>query len=111
MSEVYKIGFSKPRQRLIELLQRINYGLIEGLQVENGDPVFNPPPRVVRDLKLGGNADNSPRPELGRGNFKLKACVIELFDLLDELGDGLIPLIEVKGGLPFRVQVQEHVNF
>jgi hypothetical protein len=111
MAEVYKVSVSAPRQRLIELLQRLNYGVIENLCVRNGDPVFNPAPRVVRDVKLMGNADNGPRVEYGRSNFKLKAAVIELFDLLDELGDGAIDLIEVRGGLPARVLIQESVNF
>ena len=110
MTEVYKITLRKPRQRLIELCQSINYGSVENLRVENGDPVFDPPPLVTRDVKLGGNENNGPRPELGRGNFKLKAAVLQLFELFDDLGDGVVPLLEIKGGLPFRVLVQEQLN-
>jgi len=29
-------------------MQEVNYGRIKGLQVRNGEPVFDPPPDVLR---------------------------------------------------------------
>jgi hypothetical protein len=110
MAEVYKVSVSKARQRLIELLQSINFGSIENLHVDRGDPIFTPPPRITRDVKLGANSDNGPRPELNRNNFKLRAAVIELFDILDEVQTGVIPLIEARNGLPVRVLFHDCFN-
>jgi hypothetical protein len=96
-----KAALSEPRRRLVELMQSINFGRIEDLIVVGGDPVLDPLPRMVQEIKFGG--DNGPRPELDANNFLLKAQVIELFQHLDQLGDGTIEAIEVKHGLPFRM--------
>jgi hypothetical protein len=86
-------------------MQRINYGRIEGLSVRHGEPVMDPPPRVVREIKFGG--DNGPRPEATKADFTLKAQVRDLFAQLEALGDGVIPCIEIQRGLPFRMTVEE----
>jgi hypothetical protein len=96
-----KASLSAPRQRLLELFQRLNFGRVEGLAVRAGEPVLAPPPRVVRDVKFGG--ENGPRAEFGAGDFRLKAQAAELFAYLDDLRDGTIDVIEVKNGLPFRM--------
>ena len=62
-------------------------------------------PRVVRDVKFGG--ENGPRPESGLHDFALKAQVRELLEHLDAIGTGTIRTLEVKHGLPFRMQVEE----
>ena len=90
---------------LLELMQRINFGRFEDLRVLDGDPVLDPPPRVVREIKFPG--DNGPRPEVGAGDFVLKSQVVELFKELDLLGDGTIAVLEIKHGLPFHMMVEE----
>jgi hypothetical protein len=96
---------SARRAGLLELMQSINFGRIEGLAVLDGEPVLDPPPRVIREVKFGG--ENGPRPELDAGNFLLKTQVVELFQHFDHLGDGTIDVLEIKHGLPFRMLVAE----
>jgi len=100
-----KASLSSARRRLLNLMQDLNFGRIERLVVLNGEPVFEPAPRVVREVKFGG--ENGPRPELGAGDFALKAQVVELFERLDRLGDATLECLEVKHGLPFRMHVEE----
>ncbi|MBN1606478.1 MAG: hypothetical protein JW940_07580 [Polyangiaceae bacterium] len=102
-----KQSLSPPRQRLVELSQKINFGVIENLVVRDGEPLFNPPPRVVRAVKLGG--ENGPRPEYALRDFALRAEVRELFAHLDALGEGTVRRLEVKHGLPFRMEIEEVV--
>ena len=68
----------------------------------NGQPDFDPRPRLVRDRNLG--SEPAPRPASPHEDFLLKEQVVELFDYFDQIGDGVIDLIEVKHGLPFRLQ-------
>ena len=100
-----KSSLSHTRVRLIELMQRINYGRIEGLPVRRGEPVMDPPPRIIREIKF--SAENGPRPESAKADFALKVQVRELFAQLEALGDGVIPCIEIQRGLPFRMTVEE----
>jgi len=100
-----KSSLSPSQQKLLAEMQRINYGRIEGLPVRRGEPVMDPLPRVVREIKFGG--ENGPRPESAKADFTLKAPVRELFAQLEALGDGVIPCIEIQRGLPFRMTVEE----
>lgn len=100
-----KAALSPARRRLVELLQHVNFGRIEDLNVFEGEPVFDPPPRVMREIKFGG--DNGPRAEAAAIDFALKSQVVELLQCLDRIGDGTIDVLEVKHGLPFRMTVAE----
>lgn len=103
-----KSSLTNPQKRLLETMQRMNFGRIEGLLIRGGEPSFTPPPRVVKDVKLGA-ADNGVRPELDACDFALKREHIELFENLRRLGNGKVETIEIKGGLPFRLIVEEQV--
>jgi len=106
--EVRKRTLSPPRKRLVELMQRINFGRIEGLVVRGGEPLFDPLPRVVRTVKIGG--DNGPRPEVRSADFDLKRDAVEFFEHLERLGNGVVRCIEVKHGLPFIVEIEELIE-
>ena len=70
--------------------------------------VFEPPPGVIKKLKMG--ADNSPRPEADLENFWLKQPVIDMLRAIAELGDGKIRSLEVKNGLPFSMEIEHPVG-
>ncbi|MCK6486563.1 MAG: hypothetical protein L6R00_20835 [Phycisphaerae bacterium] len=99
-----KSSLSHQQAQLIELMQRINYGRIEGLSVRCGKPTLDPLPRIVREIKFG--ADNGPRPEVGKTDFALKGQVRDFFAQLEAAGDGVIRCIEIQRGLPFRMTVE-----
>ena len=100
-----KSSLTESRGRLLALMQSVNFGLIEGLIVRNGEPVFDPRPRVIRDVKFC--AENGPRPESAINDFALKAQVKDLLAHFDALGNGTIRCLEVKHGRPFRMQIEE----
>jgi hypothetical protein len=103
-----KRSLSPARQRLVELMQEVNFGRIEGLRVVDGDPVLEPAPRVLRDFLLGkANAPNAAR---GRDDFALKEPVIELFDLLDRERSVQVESLVVQNGLPVRVTVADGIG-
>lgn len=105
MSLPNKASLSPARRQLLELLQQINFGRLESLEVRDGQPVLSPRPLVVREHKFGG--ENGPRPELTSPDFALKQQVVELFEFFDEMQDGVIDVLEIKHGLPFRMVVRE----
>ena len=93
------------QQRLVELMQKVNFGRIEGIIIRDGEPILDPLPRIVQKVKFC--AENGPRPETGKQNFTLKASVRDLFAKIEALGDGIIHSLEVKHGLPFDMEFEE----
>ncbi len=87
---------------LVELMRRLHYGQVQALHVRGGQPVFDPAPRLVRDIKLG--SETLPRVVSGQEDYLLKEQVLELLCYLERVRDGVIDAIEVKDGLPFRVR-------
>jgi hypothetical protein len=105
MQPAIKSQLTPSQVQLVELMQRISFGAIEDLVICDGTPVFDPHPRVIRDVKFGGS--NGPRPEADLSDFSLKSSVQELMAVFSALGNATVRRLEVKHGLPFRMQVEE----
>ena len=102
MSQLRFSELSPPRQALVRLCQRLNFGLIQSIAVRDADPVFDPHKVVVLvDEKL--DANDAPRLEAELADFELGAEQCRLMTRLDEIGNGTIERIEVRGGIPRRV--------
>ncbi|MEZ6193260.1 MAG: hypothetical protein R3C45_18460 [Phycisphaerales bacterium] len=92
------------QRELVDLMSEIGFGRIEQLIVQAGQPVFSPPPRVVREFKLeledaeaGGIATAT--------DYALKAQVRCLLRRLTQLGHGRVESIAVAHGLPTRMSI------
>lgn len=99
-----KSSLSAPQRRLVELMQRLNFGRIEDLIIRGGEPVFDPAPKVIQKVKIGG--ENGPRPEVACEDFLLKKQTIELLETITDRTEGRILAIDVKHGLPFAVEIE-----
>jgi len=95
---------SEGRRRLLRLMRELHFGSIEDLEVRDGEPVFEPAPRVVREIKFGSEKD--PTPQTAARDLTAKIQVTELFDSLTSIGDGTIGRLEVKHGIPFRMTME-----
>jgi hypothetical protein len=89
---------------LVELMEGLNFGRIEGLQFRDGKAILQPLPRVVAAVKMTGK-DHKADSEIRPGSC-LKHSLIELFALMRRVGDGELLLIEVRHGLPFSVEIE-----
>jgi hypothetical protein len=76
---------SRPRQVLIRLCQRVNYGSILNLTVIGGELSFDPAPEVLVEVRL--DADERPRHELFLPDFALCTEVLADQDAADGLTD------------------------
>ena len=99
-----KSDLSGAQQRLVLLLQTLNFGRIEALRVRSGEPCFDPPPRITEKRKLGG--EHGPRREANLSDFNLKQSTIEMLEAIGEIQDGEVQAIEVKFGLPFALELE-----
>ena len=108
MEKHTKQSLTPARRRLLTLMQEMNFGRIEGLSIRKGEPVFDPMPRIVRQIKFC--AENGPRREKKLNDFNLKNQVVELFAAMDQIENGIIETLEVKHGLPFLMNLEEAVG-
>lgn len=92
---------SAGHEQLVTLMRQINFGRIESLRIHEGNPVLDPLPRIVREIKFGSEA--SPGVQADRSNSVPKRQVQELLNLMREIENGVIDILEVRHGLPFRV--------
>ena len=105
---VTKAALAPARKRLVELMQEINYGRIEKLHVRDGEPVFDPPPTVLRLFLFG--KDNGPNESRGNDGFALKRKVAELFEVFDRERSLSIQELMIDNGLPVRMIVADAVQ-
>jgi hypothetical protein len=92
---------SSARQTLVRLCQDVNFGQILDLKVGNAEPIWNPGPTILSEVRL--DIEEAPRPEGGLPDFKLSSEIQRLMCQLDQLKDGRIEKIEVRGGVPRRL--------
>ena len=100
-----KADLSPPRQRLVELMQEINFGRVEDLVKRKDEPQWSPPPRVFRDVIIG--KPPCPHPEWQRADFALKDHVTDFFEHFDRASEGARFTIFVRDGLPVRFTMEE----
>ena len=92
---------SDARQALVRLCQDVSFGQILDLHVGDADPIWNPAPTVMSEVRL--DIEDAPRPESELPDFKLSSEVQRLMRQLDQLKHGRIDKIEVRGGIPRRI--------
>ena len=76
--------------------------------MRDGEPVFDPPPTVLVDVKL--DAAEGDRPELDLADFALRDEVRRLFAQLGQLRDGTVERIECRSGIPRRVIIERRLT-
>lgn len=99
---------SSPRQVLLRLCQRVDYGQILDVLVIGREPMFNQAPTLMLDIRLDSEAGS--RPELDLADFDLCEEVCRLLDCLDKMENGRIQRIEVRAGIPRRILIEASVT-
>jgi len=95
---------SPSRQRLVRILQQLNFGELQDVQVSAGEAVIEATFEVIVDLKL--DAGSAPRQEQNLQDFELREELLRLFECLDDLKDGTIQRLEIRAGIPRRVVIR-----
>ena len=99
-----RVAFTIPpplRQTLVRLCQDVNFGKILDLKVGNAEPIWNPGPTILSEVRL--DIEETPRPEGGLPDFILSSEILRLMRQLDQLKYGRVEKIEVRGGVPRRL--------
>jgi hypothetical protein len=86
-------------------MQEINFGCIEGLQIDEGEPVLTSSLRLIHEFRFG--KENGSNRKRVVQDFTLRKEIVELFDYFDREQSITIESLEVQHGLPFRMTVAE----
>jgi hypothetical protein len=92
-------------RRFLSAMQRLGYGRFESLRIQRGELVLEPGPTTVRSIKFGSTTSN--RPHESSGEFELKEETAQLFEFIRSVDAGEIQVLEVRGGLPFTMEIAE----
>lgn len=101
------LSLSPARKKLVQQVHSLQFGRIENLRVLNGEPLLDPPPDFVREVKLG--RESWPPVQPRTSDYALKSAVEDLFRELDRIGTGVVDCIEVRHGLPVRVVTKDRI--
>lgn len=99
--------------RLLRAAAELGYGRFEGMTVRQGELVLSPWPRMIRDIKFGSRQPNGAAFDR---QYDLKKQASEFFEFVRSLDAGVILFLEVKDGLPFRMEIEDsheraaHIN-
>ncbi len=91
-------SLSKDRQRLVQLMTEVQFGVIAGLHFNGGEPDFSLPPVIYRRHHFGTNKVHHAAKL--RADFVLKAAFVDFFELCDRLVNFEIDELKVENGLP-----------
>lgn len=92
-------------RRLFNRMWRLGYGTFRGLHVRAGDPLFDPPPLVVRMARC--DATSTTRHEASNPDFVLKREHLAFQRELASIGNGVIDVIKVHDRLPVGFEMRE----
>jgi hypothetical protein len=91
-------------RRLLAAMQQLGFGRFEFLRVERGEPVLDPWPTTVRDVKFG--AQRRPRSADAARDFALKKQAAEFFEYVRSTEAGQIRVLRIHDGLPFAMEFE-----
>lgn len=103
-----QLSITEAQKRLLQLMQEVHYGRVENLVICNGEPVMGLPVKALRDVKLSGECCR--KPIIADREYLNKPQVVEMLRQFKRLGDGVVQLVEIHDGLPFRMHIVDMVR-
>lgn len=84
-------------------IQRLGFGRVEYLQIQNGELVLDPWPTVVQAIKFTSNSHDHKSNE---PNSTLRPQAAQFFSLVRQIGCGEICELQIRHGLPFTGEIK-----
>jgi len=91
-------------QKLIKLMEDMNFGRIERLQFRNWNRILHSPPRTAAPVKM--TSKNRKTESKIRAGSCLQQPFADLLALMKRVGEGEFLTIDVRHGLPFSVEIE-----
>lgn len=87
---------------LVEIMRDFQFGRVENMPFQEGQPASDGNTRIVRVVRLGSESAGSKVRD--GDEFELKQPVRDLFEELAQLRNGTVVRLEFRHGLPFLLE-------
>jgi hypothetical protein len=94
---------SPARQALVCLLHDISFGRLEDLSVRCGEPILQPPPRVIRTVRFGASEDAGTTPSVQ--TLAQRPAILRLMSMLSRMQNGCIARLEIRNAQPAFMEI------
>ncbi|MGA7414146.1 MAG: hypothetical protein WBW33_26980 [Bryobacteraceae bacterium] len=98
-----KASLNPDQLRMVEIIEALGFGAIEGLLIRDGLPCYELEHCVVQAIKLDSARELQPDPQ--KADLTLKIEFERLFSQLSLLREGLVD-IDVRHRVPLRLVVR-----
>jgi len=100
---VTKSSLNPDQRLLVEIIEALDFGVIERLLIRGGLPCYEQEPRIVQTIKLAPKAER--QQDRHDADLTLNKAFENLFDQLGRLRDGFVE-VEVQHSRPFRLVLE-----
>jgi hypothetical protein len=101
------LNLSPANQVLLNIIVNVQFGRIEQLHIRAGQAILEPPPCIIRSIKLAERPHRTENPEQ---DFVLKQAFVDLFRYIGELDAGVVERIEIRHGQPLLVEICQRIT-
>jgi len=98
-----KASLYPDQRRTVEIIEALDFGVIERLLIRGGLPCYEQEPRIVQTIRLTSKPQRQPNHY--KADDTLNSAFVNLFEQLDRLPDGFVD-VEVQHSLPFRLVLE-----
>ena len=105
---IRKSALSPAWRAFVNHCQRLNFGVLEDVQFQDGEPVGRA--HVLKTLSFGGHKNNGPAPDLDNPNAVLRDSWIEVFILAAANPNLLVRRFELAHGNPLKLTLEDVVE-
>ena len=98
-----KSSLNPDQRRTVEIIEALDFGVIERLLIRGGLPCYEREPRIVQKIKL--LPEPQRQPDRLNAGLSLHKAFENLFEQLCRVGDGFVD-VEVQHSRPFRLVLE-----
>jgi hypothetical protein len=84
-------------------MAQLNFGWIEQLSIRNGEPLLEPLPKCIQEVKLQGESVAMRSDPI----HQLREPHLRLFTYFDQIQNVVIEKLLIKYGMPFKLDAIE----
>src|ERR1017187_5523002 len=90
-------------------MHSVRFGRFENLLVKDGEPWFDPPPRLIRVTRIERTSADSAL-DVDSGDWALSSHFVKLVEEFGHIENGIISRLEFRHGLPVLIEASVPVN-